>query len=221
MQPFVRAMLESDDDACRQRGAELACIAAISPTMAEGPEAIAAAQQLAREVIDGPKPWRLGVARIYAANVGDAPAGAHMEVIVAGLYRLMADANRDVRRQIGGMFGSLRDDHVMSLRALIDRFASSPALHDDAGKFVEFLWQHGLVDPDWALATVETMLQNEPTSDDTARFDDGEELIRLVLRIYVDPTSTHLRERVMDAFDALMARFTSDALRALDDWDRQ
>jgi hypothetical protein len=34
-------------------------------------------------------------------------------------------------------------------------------------------------------------------------------------------SSAHLREHAMDAFDALMSRFTGDALRALADWDRQ
>ncbi len=221
MQPFIRAMLQSDDSACQQRGAEIAATQAISPTALEGPEAIADARRLAAEALDGPVPWRVGVARIYAANVADAPAGDVSDAITAGLHRLVSDADREVRRQVGGMFGSLRDDHITTLRALIESFAISPALHDDTGQFAEFLWQHGMVDPDWALAVVEAALQNERSTGDAARFRDGEELIRLVLRIYVDPTSDHLRERAMDAFDALMARFTGDALRALEDWDRQ
>lgn len=217
MRPFIRAMMESDDDRLGQGGAELACIATIWPRALDTPAALEDARLLAEEAITGPAPWRRGAARVYAENVvGDASA-----VAVAGLQWLLADDDREVRRFVGGAFRSLRDEHVSALRAFIDAYAASFALHDGTGQFAEFLWEHGMIAPDWALAVVETTLRNERPAGDTGGFHDGEVLIRLVLRIYIDPTSAHLRERAMDAFDALMSRFTGDALRALADWDRQ
>ncbi len=50
----------------------------------------------------------------------------------------------------------------------------------------------------------------------------GEELVRLVLRLYTDPTAdAATKSRAMDAFDKLMERYAYEAQRALDEWDRR
>ncbi len=46
--------------------------------------------------------------------------------------------------------------------------------------------------------------------------------MRLVLRIYTDPTAdAAIESRAMDAFDRVMERYAYEAQRALEKWDRR
>jgi hypothetical protein len=52
-------------------------------------------------------------------------------------------------------------------------------------------------------------------------FAGGEELIRLVLLVYTDPTvDDSIREWAMDLFDRLMEKFLRPAQKVLQEWDR-
>ncbi len=67
---FVWAMMDGQDEECRQRGSELACVAAISSAEALGSEgALSAARELARRAARGPTALRRGAARVYAHNL--------------------------------------------------------------------------------------------------------------------------------------------------------
>jgi hypothetical protein len=46
--------------------------------------------------------------------------------------------------------------------------------------------------------------------------------VRLVLRLYTGTTADEaLRSRAMDVFDGLMERYTFEAQRVLEEWDRR
>lgn len=218
MRPFIRALMAHGDEQLAQRGAELACIAAVSPRALDVAEDMEDARQMAEETVTGPARWRRGAARVYAENlVGDETSAA-----VAGLLRLLGDDDREVRRFIGGAFGGLGDEHIVALRPFLEAYAASPALHDGTDRFAEYLWEYGPLDPAWALSVVETVLGNQPGAAVGDGFSGGEELIRLVLRVHNDSIADdRLRARAMDAFDRLMERFTGDAQRALGEWDRR
>ena len=64
IKPFLRALMNEDKEEQRQRGAELACIAAICPLALESADAQAEARQLAEEVLTGLPPWRRGSASL-------------------------------------------------------------------------------------------------------------------------------------------------------------
>jgi hypothetical protein len=50
----------------------------------------------------------------------------------------------------------------------------------------------------------------------------GEELVRLVLRVYTDPTvELSTREYAMDLFDQLMKKSSWAAHKVLAEWDRK
>jgi hypothetical protein len=69
---------------------------------------------------------------------------------------------------------------------------------------------------------VEAVLNNPYSQESELRFAGGEELIRLVLRVYTDPTveeSTH--EKAMDLFDRLLEKFSWSGQRVLQEWDRR
>ena len=60
LKPFVQAMMTETSEEHQQRGAELACIAAISPLAIESPEEISDARRIAADAAGGLAPWRRG-----------------------------------------------------------------------------------------------------------------------------------------------------------------
>jgi hypothetical protein len=58
LKPFIKAMMAESSEEHQQRGAELACVAAISPLAIESPEEISDARRMADDAVTGPPPWR-------------------------------------------------------------------------------------------------------------------------------------------------------------------
>jgi hypothetical protein len=72
----------------------------------------------------------------------------------------------------------------------------------------------------WALSVLEAALDNRHPAGPIRR--GGEQFVRLVLRLYTDPTTdAAIKSRAMDAFDRLMERYAYEARRALEEWDRR
>ena len=217
MQPYILAMMRNDNEAIQQRGAELACIAAISPGAMESEEAKPAAQLLADQTLTGSATWRRGAARVYALNLGSEPT-----ISTKALTNFLNDEDEEVRRFVCGIFPSMPAAHIVSLRSFIDDYATSRSLQTGLNDFSEFLWKNGPVDPIWALSVVNTVLNNQHIERSEIRFSGGEELIRLVLRVYTDPTvGTATREDAMDLFDRLMENSSWAAQKVLREWDRR
>jgi hypothetical protein len=218
IKPYIMAMMNEAQEDVRQRGAELACIAAISSRALESVEAERDARALAEAAITGPPPWRRGAARVYAVNVGSDSS----TVCVEGLLRLLDDEDEQVQSFVSEPFRSLREEHVYSLRGFIEAYASSRSLHSGLLEFAEYLWAHGPLDPPWALSVVEKVLGNRQGEQSELQYAGGEELIRLVLRVYTDPTvDDPTRARAMDVFDRLMSELRGPAQMVLRDWDRR
>jgi hypothetical protein len=216
MKPFIMQLMRDDRyEGVRQRGAELICIASIS-TKGLDQEELTDARQLAETTVTGPAEFRRGAAGVYAANVGTGT----MEYCEERLKLLLDDDDQTVRQLVGGMFPHLRDEHIFTLRDLLEAFASSSSLGADFNQFTEYLWTHAAIDPEWALKIVELVLQNPNQPAGFESYGRGEELIRLVLRVYTDPLANDsLRREAMDLFDRLMDRYTFDAYNILKEWD--
>jgi hypothetical protein len=216
--PFIAKMMECDDEECRRRGAELACVASLSSAEALGSEdALELAKQLAEEAADGTPPLRRGAARVYANNLSGRMA-AHC---ASALLRFLDDEDERVRDAVSEAFDHAHGTFAPVLREFVESFAASRALHDGAREFAEYLWRHGPEYPNWSLSVLETALDNAP-EEGSLRTHAGDRLVKLVLRIYTDQTADDaLRSRAMDVFDRLMERHTYEAQRALAEWDRR
>jgi nucleoside phosphorylase len=222
MKPFIVTLMNESYEPLQQRGAELACIAAISPAALDSEDERSDANGLAEETLTGIIPWRRGAARVYATNITTEASDS----CVKGLLRLLNDEDEEVRRFVNGIFHRLPDEQFISLRHFIQAYAASRSLSGEIHPFTEFLWEHGLLDPVFSLSVVETILGrgNESVARELSyRFSGGgEDLIRLVLGIYTYPVAgKELRKRAMDVFDQLMNVFTGQALMVLDEWDRR
>lgn len=218
MKPYIRALMEEADEKAQQNGAELACVAALSGAMMGTPEEQAAARELARAAATGRVAWRRSAARIYAHNLASDTSDACEQALRA----LLDDDDTRVRRSIGDVFTVLREDHAVTLHAFIAAYVASRSLVEGRRRVAEYLLEHGMLDPSGSLAIVETILNNAPPPDDTEPFAGGEELIRLVLRVYTDPTADDaLGTRAMDLFDRLTELHGAIARTVLDEWDRR
>jgi hypothetical protein len=214
----VRDLMHADAPDARRRGAELVVLSALSAAGLENDEARALAAQLESEAITGLSEWRRGAAHVYAHNWADHPTGQ----CETALRRLFDDPDADVRRQAAWMTHKLRPEHAVTRQEFLRAFAASHAARSGAHDFAEYLWEHGMLDPEWALSVVETLLANQHADDEHRGFGGGDDLVRLVLRIYTDHGgSAALRERAMTVFDGLMERFAGSALTALSEWDRR
>ena len=218
IKPFIQARLNSRLEDCAQRGAELACLAATSsPSVLGSNEALDIARALAENAVTGPPALQRGAAKIYAHNIDSGQSA----FCTHELSRLLDDEDAEVRRSVADAFSRVRNVHDPEVREFVEQFVASRALADGEDDLAEFLWEYGPDDPPWALSVLEAMLSNSQARDSIRRTG-GEELVRLVLRVYTHPTSDRaLRERAMDAFDKLMERYAYEAQRALNEWDQR
>lgn len=218
MRPYIVDLMNGDHESLQQRGAELMCIAAISPVPPDSGKGRSDADELAESTITGPVAWRRGAAHVFASNVTTEVSSRCVEV----LRRLMDDDDKEVRGFVNAVFHGLRDEHFLQLRDLIEAFAASRPLSEETHWFTDFLWEHGIIDPSLSLSIVERLLANEGHEVEEPAFKTtgGEELVRLVLRIYTDPFAASLRGRSMDIFDRLMDVYTGQAQMVLGEWDR-
>lgn len=211
--PYLKKMLDSELESTQEQGSQLVCIAAISPAAIESEETFDTAKQLAEKVIDGKIPWRRGAARIFSANLIGGPKDACEDYLI----RLLDDTDETVRNHIDDVFHSLKDEHIVTLRRFVEAYSvKSKRLNHF---FSEFLLDHGLIDPGWTLQIVRTSVDGMELS---PYWHSGiEELIRLVLKIYTDPTSKSIQGNAMDVFDLLIEKYSRYANKVLEEWDRR
>jgi hypothetical protein len=216
--PFIRCLMSDETEQSQILGAQLACLSALARGADGYQENATTFEAITDELLCGPVTWRRGAARVFAHNVADGPS----DLCVQGLTRLVEDEDKEVQRTVGGTFRSLGTEHFFSLRQFLEAFASSATCQAEGDDLAEYLWEHGLLDPDWTLGLIEAMLNGETTPQQFPRMLTGSEhLIRLVLRIHTDPTlDDSNRKRAMDAFDGLMERYGYQAQKVLGEWDR-
>jgi hypothetical protein len=139
-----------------------------------------------------------------------------------GLEQFLNDDDKEVRGFASDPFRSLGEEHIFSLRGYIEAYAASRSVSSGLHEFAEYLWKHGAIDPPWALSAVELILSNSHAEDSELHFAGGEELIRLVLRVYTDPLAgAGLREHAMNVFDQLLMRSPGPGQMVLKEFDRR
>jgi hypothetical protein len=157
MRPYIVDLMNGDHESLQQRGAELACIASISPMPPDSGEGRGDADALAESTITGPAAWRRGAAHVFASNITTEVSPRYVDA----LRRLMDDDDKEVRQFVNGLFHRLRDEHILQLRDLIEAFAASRPLSKETHWFTKFLWEYGIIEPSLSLSVVEKLLANE------------------------------------------------------------
>jgi hypothetical protein len=127
-----------------------------------------------------------------------------------------------VRRKAGDAIRTLRGEHFLPLRDFLVQYAASQTVKSETRELAEYLLEHGILDPDWTLSMVDIILGNIADTGEAFGLGGSKQLIRLVVRIYNDPTADdEIRWRSMNLFDRLMEQFAGAAHRVLAEWDRK
>ena len=212
IRPLIEALLTDSDDATRQAGARLACLAAF-----RYPEA----NELAERAMHGDVAMRRGAAQVYARNLENPKLQA---VCQERLLRLMHDPDEQVRAHVGECFEHLRPEHLDRLQPFIEQFLASPALMNGAEHLVKYLAPLAADAPDLALMVTERILNvagSDVTDVRTAAAILERDLVRLPLTVYTHAFDPVEKSRAMELFERLLLLGSRTAHRALREWDRQ
>ena len=207
MLPYMRQLLTFDHEQSQQRGAELVCLAAFSPTIPRDDTTHVTLEALATDLLTGRVTWRRGAARVYARNQ-----------MLEQLLPFFHDEDSSVRTASSAFLSELRYEHADQVTTSVRAFAGSLSLYTAMHAFTEYLWKYSIGDTEWTLVVLEDIVQNPHSPG--RHFYDGSELVKLTLRIYTESIDETIRARVMNLFDALTQRFPNAAGTILDEWDR-
>ena len=209
---FIEAMMVQEEEATRQSGAALACLASFASP---------AAQDLAQSALCGGAILRRGAAQVYARNLAN---GRLEQKCLAQLGRLLNDDDPQVRESIGDCFRHLRAEHVFRLRDFIQHFLESRALIEGAYNLIQYLKPYLAQERQLGLDAVERVLQmmgDEVMDVRTASALMQKDLVQITLTVYAHSKEAGERERAMDLFEQLLARGSPAAVTALQEYDRQ
>lgn len=212
IQPFIETMLKDDDEATRQAGARLICLAAF-----QYPEAT----PLAEQAIQGDVAMRRGAAQVYAHNLGQ----PDMEVVCQeNLLQLMQDPDEQVRKYVGECFNHIHPEQIHSLRSFIEAFLISPALPLGAEHLIDYL-KPLAIDEHELILNATTHLLNT-IGKDMVDIQKSEALLEKVLAqlpliVYTHADDLKIKSRAIDVFEQLLLLGSWTAQRALEDWDRR
>ena len=219
LRPYIEQMMNHTDPEVQEMGAGLACVASISHKVMESSDALLVANTLAELSITGKPAHRRGAAHIYIHNMIHGSDIAVRSYCTQMTKRLINDDDENVRNTIDHVFFSVDEKLFYELQGFVDDYALSEQ-HPLDHQFAKFLWEYGMLDPEWALAVIDVVLnkttQPEPWNPGV------EELMRMVLRIYTSSSiQEQTKETAMDVFDVLTKNFSGTASKVLLEWDRR
>jgi len=247
---FIEALLANPDDATRQAGARLVCLAAFRYPEARGltkqvmgcpphgseegfKRSLLVAIRRLRfficrvfyslrgQFVQSDAAMRQGAAQVCARNLERQDLE---DICQGGLLQLMNDPDDQVRSHVGKCFIYLRAEHVDRLRPFIEQFLASPALMGGVQHLVEYLAPLAADEPDLALMVTEHILDvagSEVTDIRTAASILERDLVRLPLTVYTHASHPTEKSRAMDLFERLLLLGSRTAQQALRDWDRR
>jgi hypothetical protein len=134
--PIIVRLVDSDDADVAQVGGRLAALAGLA-----APDAA----HVVDRALAGSPGARLGVAQVYAEQMGDESA---RPVCRQGLFKLFGDEEEGVRREAATAFRHLHDDALALEQELVQAFVESPALGEHPDDLLAAFLDSSVVLPD-------------------------------------------------------------------------
>jgi hypothetical protein len=217
MYPYILALMNHSKNEVQEQGAQLACIAGISTGAMESKNALKTASDLAKQTIsnDATLFWKRGATIIYSHNVN----GSTKDLCIKKLIDLLDEEDKQIHDTIARVFYSIQPSQFSSIKDFINIYAQKTRSNDH--KFSEYLLNVGLIDPKWTLEIIRHYINNSQL--DQSYLQIGfEDIIRLLLRIYMDPTADkETKKTSMDLFDILVEKFPEFSQKILSEWDKR
>jgi hypothetical protein len=210
LEAVIDRMVGSAEGAVREAGAAQAALAALSESRAES---------LVVRCGEGDRGLRLGLAKVYGANLLHARYRARCE---AALEALFDDADAAVRKTASEAISRLRDDEVLEVVPLVRRFLETRAFADQPEAALHALEFATAPPPDLALDVCEKVMQGMAGSgsvqdrDGALSHDVSEQLVRA----YADARGEDTINRALDLVDEALRRDILGTYRTLQEHDR-
>lgn len=209
---FIEAMLNNEDGATRQAGANIICLAAF-----RYPEATS----LAEQALHGDEWLRRGAAQVYAYNLGQQDLEATCQ---ERLLQLMHDQDEAVQRYVGESFRYLHPEQVNRVRAFIEAFLASPALPLGARHLINYLKPLAIDEQELALYATKCLIDAlgyQILDMQTSASLLEPHLAWLPITVYTHADNDHMRSQAIDIFERLLLLGSWTVQKALMDWDRR
>ena len=213
----ARNRTQSDEE-CGQSGAELVALAALFvPMQKEVQEEIA---RLVARCLEGPAPWRRGVARVAISNLESKNAATCLQWLIDLLY----DPDEKVRHTVGQFFLYATQQKVKLPQEEIFEFARTfvvaPALINGLDGWRDYLRLIRQNYSDEALSLLEAMMDNPDRL--KSQLFGTEDWMRIALAIHVDSLCLpDGQARALSVFDKLTRENSGVAHQLLTEWDRR
>jgi hypothetical protein len=213
---FIDALLEDPLDSMKRTGAEMATVLALQPNKVD--------LTLIEKLKSGPLSWQAGLVEVASNSVTSDLAEDTLAACIEILRWSFQQTDNNLHHLATRFTHQLKEEHLDSLRSLLEDFVNSPMYGRGDDGFHEFLLRYGDLEPNWALTQVETILRRSDVEEKGFTRLGEEELSRCVLRLYnLTPSNTHkgqeFRARAMDVFGELMEKSPFDSDRILKEWD--
>jgi hypothetical protein len=213
---FIDALLEDPLDSMKRTGAEMATVLALQPNKVD--------LTLIEKLKSGPLSWQEGLVEVASSSVTCDLAEDTLAACIEILRWSFQQTDNNLHHLATRFTHQLKEEHLDSLRSLLEDFVNSPTYGRGDDGFHEFLLRYGDLEPNWALTQVETILRRSDVEEKGFTRLGEEELSRCVLRLYnFTPSNTHkgqeFRARAMHVFGELMEKSPFDSDRILKEWD--
>ncbi len=193
LKPVIERMVDSADPGVRSAGAVQAALVALEETEATA---------LLERCLAGGSQLRLGIARVFTANISSA---THRALCEEHLIRLFDDPEADVRTAAAEALRELSGGDFADVESLVRGFLASRAFADDPEPI--FAIVRSLVVPvEFAMEIAEALIAKlEGPSDDSS---DGSFIAgavnALLMGVYTDAPNSGLKNRALDLLDAAL-----------------
>lgn len=213
---FIDALLQDPLDSMKKTGAEMATVLALRSNKID--------LKLIEQLKSGPLSWQEGLVEVASNSVTSDLAENTLAACIEILRWSFQQTDNNLQHLATQFTHQLKEEHLDSLRSLLEDFVNSPMYGRGDHGFHEFLLRYGDLEPNWALTQVETILRRSDVEEKGFARLGEEELSRCVLRLYnLTPSNTHkgqeFRARAMDVFGELMETSPFESTRILKEWD--
>ena len=207
---IVVRMLGSEAEGVQQAGARLACLASLG---------IGEALPLAQQCLAGTPEQRLGAAQVFSANVTHP---AFRPRCVNALMDLFDDREESVRAEASTCFDEFEGEQLGAYVGLVEAFAASCAFSAHHEALIRAFEHSTAKLPDVTCTVCERLLDllGPAIADVQARAAlSGQDLWKLILRVYLTSAVDAMRSRCLDVIDRMTelgVYGSQDALAAYD-----
>ena len=191
LKPILSRMLASVDDDVATAGARQSCLASLT---------MEAALPLAERCADGSKPFRLGAAEVYAANLKVSTLRAECETMLVQLFN---DPDSEVREAAASCFRRFSGRDLLEYVDLAYRYIESAAFTTQVNPLIMALDETTAAVPELIVSACERYFDLAAGDMPNMNVVDTGSVANLVVRAYSQTSDRQVNNRCLDLIDRM------------------